>query len=218
MNTRRVLIAEDHAVVREGLVQLLSLADQLEICGVAVSLGELRTQMARTRPDVLVLDLHLGQEPVWPLCGELRANRPALRIVGISASAPPPEARGLLDVFVEKSQLGRELLPAVGAHHAGAPGRPAKTSFDLAATRDAERAEARTCCAALALALGAGDREQSRRLAHYLKNSVDLLQDSRGSDLCQRLCLEAGQETLLQATITLNLIAERLGAASGGSI
>jgi DNA-binding NarL/FixJ family response regulator len=199
-------------------VQLLSLADDLEICGVAVTTGELRAQMARTRPDVLVLDLNLGREPVWPLCGELRSIVPTLRIVGISAAAPPIEARGLLDVFIEKSQLGQELLPALGAHHAGAPVRPAKTSLDLAAMRDAGRAEARTCCAALALALSAGDREQSQRLAHGLKNSVDLLQDSRGSDLCQRLCLEAEQKTLLPATITLHLIAERLVAAADGSV
>lgn len=217
MNRLRVLIAEDHAVVREGLVQLLSLADNIEICGVAVSTGELRAEIGRARPDVLVLDLHLGQEPVWPLCGELRATMPTLRIVGISAAAPPPEALGVLDRFIEKSQLGQDLLPALGSHE-GAPGRSATPSFSLEAMRDAERAQARAGCAALALALRARDQEQAQRLAHGLKNSVDLLQDSHASDLCQRLCLEAEQETLQPATITLNLIADRLVAGSGGSV
>ncbi len=56
----RIAIADDHAVVRRGVRQLISEAEDLTVIGEAASADELLT-LLRSRPiDVLVLDLSLG--------------------------------------------------------------------------------------------------------------------------------------------------------------
>ena len=55
----RVVVAEDHALVREGLCVLLDLQDDIEVVGEAADGGEALTQVARLRPDVLLLDIQM---------------------------------------------------------------------------------------------------------------------------------------------------------------
>jgi DNA-binding NarL/FixJ family response regulator len=55
----RVLVVDDHAVVREGLVELLSGVDGLDVVGAAAD-GETAIEAARTlRPDVILMDLEM---------------------------------------------------------------------------------------------------------------------------------------------------------------
>ncbi|MER5642553.1 response regulator transcription factor [Kitasatospora sp. NPDC002227] len=56
----RVLLCDDHAVVRAGLRALLSSAPELEIVGEAASGEEALAAVARHRPDVVLMDLQLG--------------------------------------------------------------------------------------------------------------------------------------------------------------
>ena len=55
----RVVVAEDHALVREGLCVLLDLQDDIEVVGEAADGAEALTQVARLRPDVLLLDIQM---------------------------------------------------------------------------------------------------------------------------------------------------------------
>ena len=55
----QVLVVDDHAVVREGLVELLTGVDGLDVVGAAAD-GEAAIEMARTlRPDVILMDLEM---------------------------------------------------------------------------------------------------------------------------------------------------------------
>jgi DNA-binding NarL/FixJ family response regulator len=56
----RVLLCDDHAVVRAGLRALLSSAPEIEIVGEAASGEEALAAVARHRPDVVLMDLQLG--------------------------------------------------------------------------------------------------------------------------------------------------------------
>ena len=56
----RLLLCDDHAVVRAGLRALLSSADGIEVVGEAGSGEEALALAARVRPDVVLMDLHLG--------------------------------------------------------------------------------------------------------------------------------------------------------------
>jgi len=56
--TRRVLIVDDHPIVRAGLEQALIKAD-FSICAVAASKNEAMAQIARTNPNLILLDLNL---------------------------------------------------------------------------------------------------------------------------------------------------------------
>ena len=59
---RRLLIVDDHEVVRIGLRQLFDAQPDLEVCGEAETLAEARAAIPALGPDVVVLDLTLGEE------------------------------------------------------------------------------------------------------------------------------------------------------------
>jgi DNA-binding NarL/FixJ family response regulator len=59
--TIRVVIADDHAVVRGGLEQLLSTADDIELVGTAADGAEAVATVTRERPDVVLMDLSMPE-------------------------------------------------------------------------------------------------------------------------------------------------------------
>ena len=82
---RRVLIVDDHPVVREGLRYLLENADDLVVCGEAETTIEVRTAIDRLHPDVLICDISLRQVDGIELVRNLRAHYPWLPILVLSA-------------------------------------------------------------------------------------------------------------------------------------
>ena len=54
-----VLVAEDHTVMRGGLVELLSVADDLEVVGTAVDGAEAIELAEELRPDVVLMDISM---------------------------------------------------------------------------------------------------------------------------------------------------------------
>src|SRR6059036_3451487 len=58
----RILIADDHPVVREGLVTILSLQDDLEVVGQACDGEEACRLYEQLRPDILILDLRMPKK------------------------------------------------------------------------------------------------------------------------------------------------------------
>jgi len=57
---RRVFLVEDHPVMREGLALLINYQQDLEVCGQADSVPAALAQVPGARPDVLVVDISLG--------------------------------------------------------------------------------------------------------------------------------------------------------------
>ena len=78
MRTVRVLLAEDHAVVREGTRQIVEADPAIEVVGEAADGAEVVALAARLRPDVVLLDLHM------PVLNGIEATR---RIVEDAADA-----------------------------------------------------------------------------------------------------------------------------------
>lgn len=81
----RVLIVDDHAIVRFGLVQILADDPRFTVCGEAASALEARRQIERSRPDLAIVDLMLGGRDDLGLLRELHDLCPAVRIVVYSA-------------------------------------------------------------------------------------------------------------------------------------
>jgi DNA-binding NarL/FixJ family response regulator len=69
MQPVRVLVADDHPVFREGLCALLSAFDDVEVVGQAATGADAVDAVARSTPDVVVMDLRM------PVCGGIEAAR-----------------------------------------------------------------------------------------------------------------------------------------------
>jgi two-component system response regulator NreC len=80
----RVLIADDHAVVREGIRHVLNAAADLEVVDEAAS-GEETLRLAQThRPDVVVLDISMPDGTGFDTLARLRLALPAVRVLILS--------------------------------------------------------------------------------------------------------------------------------------
>jgi two-component system response regulator NreC len=84
-----IVIADDHAVVREGLRMLLEAEPDLQVLGEASGLDETRTLMRELTPTVLVLDLHMGRDLSLGVLSELRQASPATAVVILTMEDDP---------------------------------------------------------------------------------------------------------------------------------
>lgn len=80
----RVLVVEDHAVVREGFVALINRELDLEVCGEADGAAPALALVEKTKPDIVVLDLILRSGDGLDLLRALKERHPALPALVIS--------------------------------------------------------------------------------------------------------------------------------------
>ena len=119
----RVLIVDDHAVVREGLRTFLELQDGLEVVGDAGDGEEAVEQARRLRPDVILMDLVMPRLDGVQAMRALRTQAPQSRVIVLTSfldddrlmPAIEAGAAGYLLKNVEPAELAR----AVHAAHAG---------------------------------------------------------------------------------------------------
>lgn len=81
----RILVADDHPVVREGLIAMLGTQSDFEVIGEAGSGPEVVRAALEQRPDVLLLDLELPGFDGVEVIRRVRAEAPAIRIVVLTA-------------------------------------------------------------------------------------------------------------------------------------
>lgn len=82
--TSRVLLVDDHAIVRRGLSQLISGEPGLTVCGEAGDVSGALGAIEDLRPDLVVLDLSLGEGNGLELVKNLRALEPGLPVLVLS--------------------------------------------------------------------------------------------------------------------------------------
>ena len=80
----RVLIVDDHPIVRQGLRHVIDSQSDLQVCGEAQSEREGRLAIRELSPDVVVVDVSLGQGDGIDLVREVRAQRPELPMLVLS--------------------------------------------------------------------------------------------------------------------------------------
>lgn len=123
---RRLMVVDDHEVVREGLVAVLSQDPGIEIVGTASTGREAAELAHRTRPDVAILDLRLPDTPGDALCRELRCLLPELAVVVLSSYLTEESVRAAMDAgassYVTKAAGIAELRAAVTRAAPGAGG------------------------------------------------------------------------------------------------
>lgn len=129
---RRLIVVDDHEVVREGLVAVLSQEPDLEIVGTASTGREANELARRTRPDVAIIDLRLPDTRGDALCRELRCLLPQLAVVVLSSSLTEESVRAAMDAgassYVTKAAGIAELRAAIARTAPGAGGCPRETA------------------------------------------------------------------------------------------
>ena len=90
-NPLRLLIVDDHEVVRQGLVALLDRREGFRVVAEAGTMAEAIVQARRFEPDIVVMDVRLPDGSGIEACREIRAERSATRVVMLT-SYPDEEA------------------------------------------------------------------------------------------------------------------------------
>jgi two-component system, NarL family, response regulator DevR len=82
----RLLVVDDHEVVRRGLVSLLDRREQFQVVAEAGTSAEAVAQARRFRPDIVLLDIRLPDASGIEACRLLRDEFPGLRVVFLTSS------------------------------------------------------------------------------------------------------------------------------------
>jgi DNA-binding NarL/FixJ family response regulator len=127
----RVLVVEDHALLREGLAGIIGRAGDLELVGTAGDLDEAVSAIVANEPDVVVTDIRMpptGTDEGIRLAARLRDERPEVGVVVLSQYAMPEYALALLErgsdgrAYLLKERVA-EVDDLLGAVRAVAEGR-----------------------------------------------------------------------------------------------
>lgn len=84
-DTIRILVADDHPIVRDGLVAILSTQSDLQVVAEAGSGPETLERVAQTRPDVVLLDLEMPEMDGVAVLRRLREEQPDTRVIIFTA-------------------------------------------------------------------------------------------------------------------------------------
>jgi NarL family two-component system response regulator LiaR len=119
----RILIADDHAIVREGLRSLIDTEPGMELCGEAADGIEAIFKARSLQPDVILLDLVMPRQDGIAAIGEIKRENPRARILVLTSFAEdekvfPAIKAGALG-YLLKDASPQELLQAIRDVHQG---------------------------------------------------------------------------------------------------
>jgi DNA-binding NarL/FixJ family response regulator len=113
----RVVIADDHTIVREGLKQLLLAASDLEVAGEARDGHEVLERVRNSDFDVLLLDMSMPGKSGMELIRQVKGEKPKLRILVLSMHAEHQYAVRAIKAgasgYLTKDSASRELVSAI---------------------------------------------------------------------------------------------------------
>ncbi len=119
----RVLIVDDHAVVRSGLQMFFDLQDDIEVVGVAADGSEGVAMARRLEPDVVLMDLLMPNMDGITAIGRIKAERPETEIVTMTSFIEEEKVTAALEAgatgYVLKDAEADEVAAAVRAAMAG---------------------------------------------------------------------------------------------------
>lgn len=125
MEKIRVVIAEDHAVVREGTRQLLISHDDIDVVGEAANGEEAVTLVEELKPDVVLMDISMPVMSGIEATQSIKSTRPETAVLILTAYDDDQYVFALLSAgaagYLLKDVPAAEVVRAVRSVHAGEP-------------------------------------------------------------------------------------------------
>jgi len=119
----RVLIIEDHNVVREGLAALLRVADGLDVVGEAADGVEAIAQFRKHQPDIALIDLRMPRMSGVDVIERIRMETPHARFIVLTTYDGDEDIYRALKAgaraYLLKGMTSEELISTIRAVHAG---------------------------------------------------------------------------------------------------
>ncbi|MGD2062222.1 MAG: response regulator transcription factor [Nitrospirota bacterium] len=119
----KILIADDHALVREGITALLSPHDQIEIVGTAANGQEAVGKAGKLHPDIILMDIAMPGLGGLEATLEIRKLHPDIKILILSQYDDKEYVSRLFKAgvsgYILKHAVGTDLVSAIRAVHRG---------------------------------------------------------------------------------------------------
>ncbi len=117
MKTLRILLADDHDIVRRGLRSLLEGQRRWEVCGEAVNGRDAVKKAAQCKPDVVVLDISMPELNGLEAARQILKQRPRTEVLILTVHDSEQVVREVLEAgargYVLKSDAERDLVVAI---------------------------------------------------------------------------------------------------------
>jgi DNA-binding NarL/FixJ family response regulator len=159
----RILIADDHPVVREGLVTMLGLQSDLKVVGQARDGEEACLLYDELSPDVLILDLRMPKRDGLEVVNELMSRKPRPRIIVLTNSAKTEDLRRALTAgakgYLLKGAGPRQVWEAIREVFAGKSSLPQDVAAKLADSMAQPQLSQRERQVLAQMALGKSNKE-----------------------------------------------------------
>ena len=121
--TIRVLVVEDHPIVRQGLVALLNVVDGLEVVGEAADGAEAIAQFRKHKPDITLTDLRLPRMSGVDVIQRIRMETPTARFIVLTTYDGDEDIYRALQAgakaYLLKGMTTEELIATIRTVHAG---------------------------------------------------------------------------------------------------
>lgn len=115
----RVLIVDDHQIMREGLAGLMRFEPDIEVVGEAADGEQAIALSARLKPEVVIMDVNLGKMSGIEAMKAILAGDAQIKIIGLSMYADPDVAAAMRDAgavtYLTKGGPSEELAMAIRA-------------------------------------------------------------------------------------------------------
>lgn len=115
----RLVIADDHALVQEGISAILRLCDDLEVVGTASDGAEAIAQAERLRPDILLMDISMPGIGGLEATVEIKKRFPGVKVVALTQYDDREYVSRFLKAgasgYILKKAIGAELVSAIRA-------------------------------------------------------------------------------------------------------
>ena len=146
-NKIRILIADDHCLVRMGIVALVNIETDMEVVAEAADGAQAVELFQKHQPDLVLMDSRMSVKTGIEATIEIRKINPAARVLMLTAFDGDADIRRAFEAgaqgYVLKSSTGEKLIPALRAVAAGERWVPTEVAHRLSSRNSYETLTAR---------------------------------------------------------------------------